>query len=272
MVQEFGGAWTQEKLRVLTEYAKLYTDTLKRSGWFRLHCIDAFAGTGFVESSQGRIKGAALRLAQLPFDNFYFVEIDGRKSKALESWLEESVLAKSHFPVGDANLRVPEILKSLNERKDRVLLFLDPFGMQVHWDTLREISKIPICDVIYLFPSSSILRAMPHASEGHLLSSMKDKVCNCLGMTEEEIESQFYRESPQQSMLEKVVIERDANADKVDRLVIDRLGEIFAYVHPRTKQLRGPKKAVLFSLVLCASNDSPKAKSLISKFAGHSFK
>ncbi len=44
MVQNFGGEWTEDKLRTLESYAKMFATAL--SNKFTLHYIDAFAGDG----------------------------------------------------------------------------------------------------------------------------------------------------------------------------------------------------------------------------------
>ena len=48
----FGGPWTQEKLEILRRYLNAYTDVLKKQP-FKLTYVDAFAGAGLLEPSNG---------------------------------------------------------------------------------------------------------------------------------------------------------------------------------------------------------------------------
>ncbi len=57
---EFGGPWTQKKLRILGLYLNAYTTALKNQR-FRLVYIDAFAGSGLIRTqdrdAMGFLKG-----------------------------------------------------------------------------------------------------------------------------------------------------------------------------------------------------------------------
>ncbi|MDD9797669.1 MAG: three-Cys-motif partner protein TcmP [Alphaproteobacteria bacterium] len=281
MTQDFGGEWTREKLQVLKIYSALYTRALKKGTSFRLHCIDAFAGTGEVniktstKKTRENIEGSMEILRKHGFDTFHFIELDEDKAKILgEKIAKSNIKDKSTIYTGDANQVIPKILANFNNQRDRVLLFLDPWGLAVEMDTLVKISRKPICDVIYLFPSSIILRAIPHKSEGRLQVKMKGKALQCFGMTEKELTDLVYKESPQTDMFKQRSIERDANIDKIEKILIAKLKEKagFAYVHPTPKRLlKGAKGPVLFSLIFCASNPSKNAITLIRKFATYSF-
>ena len=94
-INEFGGAWTAQKLQILEGYLQAYTTALKRQN-FQLVYVDAFAGTGYInvdspEANQGLpsldvgvdeptanvLKGSALlalEVTERSFDRFLFVE------------------------------------------------------------------------------------------------------------------------------------------------------------------------------------------------------
>ena len=50
--QKFGGDWTEKKLNMFTSYLNAYLVALKNMKFKRIY-IDAFAGTGEIETSDG---------------------------------------------------------------------------------------------------------------------------------------------------------------------------------------------------------------------------
>ena len=108
-MNQFEGDWTKIKIEILVEYAKAYLDIMnihaKRYNWKLLY-FDGFAGSGEIikvidDKLSGNYDvnitiGAARRIIEIenprPFDEYYFVEKDGRNF----SQLEEST--KNSFP------------------------------------------------------------------------------------------------------------------------------------------------------------------------------
>lgn len=58
-LQQFGGGWTQRKLKVLAQYLKAYATALSRQEFKRVY-IDAFAGTGYIEQRRNACGDLAL--------------------------------------------------------------------------------------------------------------------------------------------------------------------------------------------------------------------
>ena len=89
--QKFGGAWTQEKLNIFTSYLEAYLIALQNQNFKKIY-IDAFAGTGKIETSDGEqyLEGSA-RLAlsaRKSFDFYYFIEGDNKKAAELKQMTE----------------------------------------------------------------------------------------------------------------------------------------------------------------------------------------
>ena len=91
-VNQFGGSWTEGKLRILEGYLNAYTTALKDQNFY-LTYVDAFAGTGYVnpdtfqsltvwgdeldDLARGVLQGStrrAIAVDDKPFDSFVFVE------------------------------------------------------------------------------------------------------------------------------------------------------------------------------------------------------
>ena len=169
----FGGSWTDEKLVRLRKYLAAYA-TIMRKQNFRFAYIDAFAGTGYMERekagaadrglfpelAEGESKEFAEGSARIalqvepPFDKYIFVE------QALESFGELSKL-KEEFPGraerielvnADANAWLQDRCLNYNWSRNRSVVFLDPFGMQVEWATIEAVAATEAVDLWILFP------------------------------------------------------------------------------------------------------------------------
>ncbi len=173
-VQRFGGDWTNKKLKHISKYLKAYTTSLKNQP-FRLIYIDAFAGTGyrtdeFIDTRQTLLfpdqagedaesyhaGSARIALETDPhFADFYFIEQDPAKCRELEKLKQEfpDKAHDIHVIQKDANIFIKDICKTFLEQKYwRAVLFLDPFGMNVPWETVEAIAGTKKIDMWYLFP------------------------------------------------------------------------------------------------------------------------
>ena len=52
----------------------------------------------------------------------------------------------------DANTAVQRICASTNWHNNRAVLFLDPYGMQVSWETLAAVAATKAIDLWMLYP------------------------------------------------------------------------------------------------------------------------
>lgn len=172
-LQQFGGGWAQEKLARVSSYLTAYTNALKNMP-FTLMYIDAFAGTGYrnikVEDKQGfgltdlagedakAFHDGSAKIALLTdprFGEYYFIEQDSVKCTELEKLKDEfpEKAADIHIVNDDANAALKRICVSMMKQRNlRAVLFLDPFGMNVSWDTIEAIARTEAIDMWYLFP------------------------------------------------------------------------------------------------------------------------
>lgn len=164
----FGGMHTEEKLQVLEKYLAAYQKVLKNTGLTTIF-FDAFAGTGEipveqagglfqdVEEAEPFIEGSARRAlaVELPFSRYVFVEKSKRKAAQLERLRADFPHLSDRIQIerADANQAIQEFCRSTNWRHSRAVLFLDPFGNQVGWNTLEVVARTRAIDVWYLFPA-----------------------------------------------------------------------------------------------------------------------
>lgn len=159
------GKWSQHKLGLLKKYLEAYLLILTKQHWCKgYEYIDAFAGTGRPQSrdEQTFVDGSprvALSL-QKPFTQYHFIEESSWRVKKLEELCEEFADRKASIHEGDCNkIVVEKILPQLTyDSKKRAIAFIDPFGMQVHWNTLQAIAKTKTIEIILNFPVMAINR------------------------------------------------------------------------------------------------------------------
>lgn len=96
-VQKFGGKWTTDKLKILTDYVDAYLKALQNQTFKKIY-IDAFAGSGKIsfndDESSKIIKGSPRRILESTrkFDEYIFID----KSKSNIESLRDMV--KAGFP------------------------------------------------------------------------------------------------------------------------------------------------------------------------------
>lgn len=176
--QQFGGDWTREKLERVRKYLVAYATIMnaqraKKRG-FRFAYVDAFAGTGYntpkqpdddfspffegarAPDSQRFIEGSArIALKVEPrFDRYIFIEHNARRFAELSILKEEFAELRDRIQLvnADANTYLNDFCLNKNWRNHRAVLFLDPFGMQVTWETIAAIAKTQAIDLWLLFP------------------------------------------------------------------------------------------------------------------------
>jgi three-Cys-motif partner protein len=161
------GRWSVEKLGLLRKYLEAYVRILKSQAWCRgYEYIDAFAGTGRPKSreEQRYVDGSprvALSLAA-PFTQYHFVEQESWRVAKLEKLRAEFADRAITLYHGDCNTILREqILPQLTfAGKKRAIAFVDPFGMQFEWETIRGIAQTKTVEIILNFPVMAINRGV----------------------------------------------------------------------------------------------------------------
>ncbi len=177
----FGGDWTSTKLGVLEKYLKAYTTALKdkptSSRPFRKAYIDAFAGTGYrtmrgrpddgeptsdllfpylADAAPQQLLDGSARLAlkvEPRFDQYIFIERASERCRQLEGLKTDfpDLATSIRIEQGDANAEIQKLCAK-DWSGNRAVLFLDPYGMQVEWQTIEAIAKTNAIDLWLLFP------------------------------------------------------------------------------------------------------------------------
>jgi hypothetical protein len=284
---QFGGAWTEIKLDAISEYLDFYQNALKNRG-FETWYVDAFAGTGErhakmikggifedapMEEVEEVLAGSAKRALEIspPFTHYWFSEQRPSRVKALEA-LRDDYNADIIVHRGDANQQLRTLFSSppwvahRDSWKQRAVVFLDPYGMSVGFDTLRMLAETKRADVWYLFPRKAVIQQLANKATGidQDKRASLNRIFGC-----EDWEERFYRAQPAQGSLfgEPVAPEsiRKATGEEIAAFARKQFGDIFVYVSDPIPLLINGRE---FFELYCLSNNPP-AIDLIKRGVDH---
>jgi len=279
---KWGSDWTIEKLDAFKKYVDAYLtimDVYKdKYGWKTLY-FDGFAGSGdcnrdndskeatdnahlldfgIDEAETEVYKGAAERVLSLKrkFDYYYFIDLNGESLKKLREKLSPfDVDYCLQFREGDANKYIQELSAALNKNKKlKSLVLLDPFGMQINWESI-ELLRDTASDIWILVPSGVIINRL--LDRKGKLKNMS-KLCSFFGMTEEEIRNEFYTEkiTPTIFGLETTIQKKQDSIRKIADLYIKRMRGIWKYVTQEPLIMKNTKNVEIFHFVFASNNSA----------------
>jgi three-Cys-motif partner protein len=279
MQQEmFGGEWTERKLRSLEKYLEAYLKVFRRNSraaFFTITYVDAFAGTGYMHQPEmplatlfpevfaelladanKYIRGSAVRALEIDpgFDRYLFIE----RSRELA---EQLTVLKARYPtkcqkiqivVEDANVALKRWISEVpwDKNRDRAVVFLDPFGMQVEWSTIQALASTKAVDLWILFPLFGVNRMLPRS--GNLPESWRSRLSLAFGT--DSWETEFYYTQTSTFFEGVKVVHKVADEKRIASYFVDRLRSIFPAVAPPLI-LPNSKGRPLFLLCFAAANE-----------------
>jgi three-Cys-motif partner protein len=284
----FGGDWTSAKLDVLKGYLGAYATALK-SQPFRIAYIDAFAGTGYrglraddatsallfpelAEDAPGKLLDGSARIAlsiEPQFDKYIFIERNEERCRALEGLRAEfSPLSNSiDIRLGEANAEIQRLCEK-DWAKNRAVLFLDPYGMQVEWVTIEAIAKTKAIDLWVLFPLGIGVNRLLTRS-GEIPDAWRRALDRLLGTAD--WYDAFYRITNAKNLLgEDVTLVEKASVQIIGRYFTERLKTIFAGVAERPMVLKNSANCPLYLFCFAAGN--ARGAPIALKIANHLLK
>jgi len=287
--QQFGGDWTEDKLRALEKYLKAYLVALSGKS-FKLEYIDAFAGTGYREQAheepdavslfgevaesqaQRYLDGSAKLALQLEraFDAYNFVEKNSAKAAELESLRGQFPHRADHINIitSDAN---EYLLRRSREDwlgdKRRAVVFIDPFGMQIDWATIEALAKTKAVDLWLLYPVSAINRLL--SREGVRFEQWKARLDRVFGGTDW-FEIFYRRVGTQPSLFAEdpdQVYRKQIDIPGLTKFMVSRLQSCYAGVVEKPLVLTSPRGNPLFALCFAVAN--PVGTKVALRIANH---
>ncbi len=248
-LQLFGGDWTTEKLERVRKYLAAYVIALKKQG-FHLLYIDAFAGTGYrtlkrdenqaelllpdlaQPDSQTFANGSARNALEIQpqFNEYVFIEKDPARCVELERLKTDFPQMSSGISVinADANTYLSQLCQKTEwmRRRRRAVLFLDPFGMQVEWNTIRAIAETRAIDLWLLFPLGIGVNRLLRR-DGKIDLALRSRLDAFFGTTE--WFDAFYRTYTTENLFgAETQTRKIGNFDTIERYFVERLRTVFA--------------------------------------------
>ena len=271
---EFGGAWTQRKLGALGKYLQAYTKIFKRNPrarYYSISYVDAFAGTGTLrrpelgtlgklipglrENEEEFRKGSVKRALEVepPFDEYVFIEKSARKCKELRELAAIYQSRNITILNEDANRAILSWCATLDTRRTRAVVFIDPFGASVRWETIAALARTRAVDLWVLFPYFAINRMLVRNRKPP--KKWADRLTAVFGT--DAWETAFYSTSAFRSLLDSSqrieVTHKSVGYRDITDFFVKRLKTEFAAVSDPLP-LHNSTGALLFMLFFAAGN------------------
>ena len=281
--QNFGGDWTTEKLERVRKYLSAYA-TIMRNQNFHFAYIDAFAGTGYrgyrqdadpnelmfpemaEQEVQEFLNGSARIALQVEprFQKYILIEKDENRFAELQTLKDEFLSDDIDLIQSDAN----EYLKNLCSKnwirhQRRAVLFLDPYGMEVEWQTIAMIANTQAIDLWILFPLGIAVNRLLKR-DGDVDTTVRHKLDRFFGTTD--WYDTFYEIVANPTLFgEEIVIQKTSNFQSIGQYFVERLQTIFTGVAKNPLPLYNSKNNPLYLLCFAAGN--PKGTPTAVKIA-----
>lgn len=280
MAHQFGGEWTEKKLRDLEDFLEAYRkifDVNRRAQYLKTLYVDAFAGSGYRKSgkregsSGGRQPSLFRDLAESDvdlfrrgspqialdldskFDYYLFIEKSESHARKLEEVVKGYNLGERvRIVVADANVYLQEWAERFPTREYRAVVFLDPYGMQVEWRTLTAIAGTRAVDLWLLFPLGQAVNRMLTRNELPPASWQK-RISSVFG--NDDWKTDFYQTEASPSLFgdddERLV--KQVRLDDISSYFVKRMRTIFPYV-AEPKPLRNSSGNPIYMLCFGSHN------------------
>lgn len=266
------GRWSEGKLNLLAQYLKAYSvimNNQKTSNnptgrpWLReYYYIDAFAGSvrpRAKEDEQRYIDGSPIRALQTEpqFDAYWFIDVDSRRIERVERLREEFPNRIVEVRQGNCNevLRNDIIPLIPYASRRRAFVFLDPYGLQVDWETVKQLANTRTCDIFVNFSVMGVTRLLPREQSPD--PEVVEQLNRVMGSTD--WITQIYREPPGTQLdlfnnQNEPSKSRDTiQAEWLASLYSTQLEDLFPYVS-KPVLMRNSTNSVLYALCLASHN------------------
>ncbi|HEX5105221.1 MAG TPA: three-Cys-motif partner protein TcmP [Pirellulaceae bacterium] len=285
------GPWARKKLKRLRDYLSAYAVIMakqQRDGWLKgFHYIDAFAGPGshverpraapnvlqqlFAEVArysaqypeQRAFLAGSPRVAldiQPEFSACYFVEKSDDRVASLQELKKEFPKRRIEIRQMDCNEFLRQVVNTKPSfwRRNRAVAFLDPFGMQVPWNTIELLGQTQAIDILVNFPVGMAIQRLLLRS-GEFTKPQRRKLDEYFGSPDwfHEI---YKKDRNLWGDEETVKVEKSGEA--LVKWYQKRLKGAFGYVS-RASLIRNTRRFPLYYLILA----SPKP--IAAKIANH---
>jgi three-Cys-motif partner protein len=219
--------------------------------------------------------GSARRaLAVAPaFDAYHFIDMSPSSLGELKTHIEtdhQQLVPRCELHQKDVNEALPALAASLNPKSDRVVVFLDPFGMQVNWETMEALGTA-IVDLWYLVPTMAINRLLTKDRQRLEDEGWGAKLDAFLGSSD--WRTRWYEQSQSTDLFGGVDprFKKTATIDRIEEDFCNRMKVAGFTMAPNKLRLQDGSRH-LFTLVFGCSNPSPVGFGPAIRIADHLLK
>ena len=264
---------------------------------YELTLMDAFAGSGWRRTGVSRSKpatgdlfnpssasdqalGFALRALSMKrhFHRYVFGDLSAKNIRSLRAAVAGQLekIRRSRLDGWAPEVRVEERDANalLSEECDRLsrmpmaraVAFLDPFGMQVDWQTLTRVAGTAKVDLWMLFPIGiGVSRMLPH--HGEIAPGWRDRLNRFFG--DDAWEGEVYNIRHQEGLFGQTAQRSRVSHDELAKVALGRLRRLFGdglLEQTLPLEIRGRSA---YELVFACSSRSSRAKAIAHDIAGH---
>jgi three-Cys-motif partner protein len=258
------GYWSELKLEIVEKYGSAYTTAFSNARNLQKYYIDAFSGAGVHVSrrTRERIEGSPARALKIspPFDAFYFIDMDADKTAYLRTLCEGR--RDVHIHTGDSNTYLTrELLPSIQFNNfNRALCLLDPYGLHVDWEVMRQAGQSKAIDMFLNFPVMDMNRNAIWRNPGAVPQEGVERMTRFWG--DESWKQAAYAESPQRNLFsapDLVKQDNDAIVSAFQKRLNTAAG--FSFV-PEPLAMRNSAHAVVYYLFF--ASQKPVAQKIVA--------
>lgn len=160
--------WSIKKLIALSYYIGPFVKIMRANGFKKLCYVDPFSGSGLIKlMDRYRFPGSPLiplfRDEESHFDKYYLSELKSEYVEILKKRVNRTCIGKG-IDVSVSKLKFRNAIENIFSGKKPVrwkdtgyLVFLDPYGFDVDWNSIKRILSSGPVDVIFTFMTWAVV-------------------------------------------------------------------------------------------------------------------
>jgi three-Cys-motif partner protein len=269
------GPWSEIKLEIIEKYGPAYTKAFagEKGRNLKRYYVDGFSGAGLHVAKKGKhvIEGSPARALKVapPFDGFFFIDMNKDKT----DYLAQQCGGRSDVTIltGDCNEHLMNTVfpKIKYELYTRALCLLDPYGMHLSWDVIKQAGQSRAIDMFLNFPIMDINRNALTRNPDKAAPENLERMNRLWG--DASWRDIAYVKSDQHSLFGDPPELLKQDNETIAKAFRQRLREVagFAYV-PEPIPMRNKNNAVLYYLFFAAAHPTADKiiKDIFAKYRG----
>lgn len=248
------GAWSELKLEIIEKYGAGYTKAFAKTRNPKKYYIDGFSGAGIHLSKKTKapIEGSPARALKItpPFDAFYFIDLNADKTDYLRAICGDR--SNVHIHTGDCNeYLTKQLLPTIQYKKfNRALCLLDPYGLDLDWDVVRQAGQSEAVDMFLNFPVMDMNRNAIWRNPDKAPAGGVERMNKFWG--DASWRQAAYTEARQGNLFGPEMVKQ--GNDQIVAAFRDRLKKVAGFAHvPEPLPMRNSRKAVVYYLFFASS-------------------